>query len=126
MVTRRNIHPFTPIVVINHPLSASSIYYDSWHHHYSIYVPDSLFTQSPSKFSLVYLLVCHPPLHTPYISSTNHCLLFAAHAHTIITCFVVVPRLCNLILVSLKTLYLELLFFSLMSLIHLTILISAR
>jgi len=24
-----------------------------------------------------------PPLHTPYISSPNQCLLFAAHAHTI-------------------------------------------
>jgi len=29
--TRRNIHPITPIVVISHPLSASSIYYDPWH-----------------------------------------------------------------------------------------------
>jgi len=29
--TRRNIHPLTPIVVINHPLSTSSIYYDPWH-----------------------------------------------------------------------------------------------
>ena len=26
--TRRNIHPLTPHVVINHPLSVSSIYYD--------------------------------------------------------------------------------------------------
>jgi len=26
--TRRNIHPLTPIVVISHPLSDSSIYYD--------------------------------------------------------------------------------------------------
>ena len=39
-------------------------------------------------------------LHTPYISSPN--LLFAAHAHTIATCFAIV------ILVSLSTLYLEL------------------
>jgi len=46
-------------------------------------------------------------LHTPYISSPNHCLLFAAHAHTIATCFATVPRLCHLILVSLSTLYLE-------------------
>jgi len=38
------------------------------------------FPQYLSKFSLVYLLAWHPPLHTPYISSTNHCLLFAAHA----------------------------------------------
>jgi len=40
----------------------------------------------------------HPPLHTPYISSPNHYLLFAAHAHTITTCFAVVPRLCHLFL----------------------------
>jgi len=40
------------------------------------------FLQSLSKFSLVlvYLLTWHPPLHTPDISSPNHCLLFAAHA----------------------------------------------
>jgi len=50
----------------------------------------------------------HPPLHTPYISSPNHCLLFAAHDHTITTCFAAVPRLCHLILVSLSILYLEL------------------
>jgi len=95
-----------PIVVISHPLSASSIYYDPWHPPCSIYVPSSLFPQS-SKFSLVYLLAWHPSLHTPYISSPNHCLLFAAHAHTIATCFAVVPRLCHLILVSLSTLYME-------------------
>ena len=40
--------------------------------------------------------------------SPNYCLLFAAHAHTIATCFAVVPRLCRLILVSLSALYLEL------------------
>ena len=52
-------------------------------------------------------LAWHPPLHTPYISSPNHCLLFATHAHTIAVCFAVVPRLCHVILVSLSTLYLE-------------------
>ena len=52
-----------------------------------------LFPQSLSKFSLVYLLAWHPPLHTPFISSPNHCHLFAAHAHTIATCFAVVSRL---------------------------------
>jgi len=51
-------------------------------------------------FSLVYLLAWHPPLHTPYISSPNYCLLFTAHANTVTTCFAVVPRLCPLILVS--------------------------
>jgi len=50
----------------------------------------------------------HPPLHTPYISTPNHCLLFTAHSHTIANCFAVVPRLCHLILVFLSILYLEL------------------
>jgi len=85
--TKRNIHPLTPILIINHPLSASSIYYDPWHPPCSIHVPDSLIAQLLFKFSLVYLLVWHPPLHTPYISWPNHCLLFAAHAHTIAVCF---------------------------------------
>jgi len=90
-------------------LSASSIYYyDPWHPPCSTYMRGSLFPQSFFKFSLVYLLAWYPRLYTPYISSPNHCLLFAAHAHTIATCFVVVPRLCHLILVSLSTLYLEL------------------
>ena len=100
--TRKNIHPLTPIVVINRPLSASSIYYDPWHPPGSIYTPDSLFPQSLSKFSLVYLLAWHPPLHTPYIYSPNHRLLFAIHAHTIATHFTVVPRSCHLILISLS------------------------
>jgi len=39
---------------------------------------------------LVYLLAWHPLLHIPYISSLNHCLLFAAHARTIATCFAAV------------------------------------
>jgi len=94
--------PTHTYLVINHPLSASSIYYDPWHPTYSIYVPDSLFAQSVSKFSLVYLFAWHPPLHTPYISAPNCCLLFAAHVHTTATCFAVVPRLCPLILLSLS------------------------
>ena len=76
----------------------------------SLFSPHGLqsFSTSLSKFSLVYHLAWHPPLHTPYISSPNHYLLFAAHAHTIATCFAVVPRLCHLILVSLSTLYFRL------------------
>jgi len=70
--------------------------------------------------------VCWPGTHTPYISSPNHCLLFATHAHTIATCLSVVPRLCYLILVSLSTLYLELVSCSFTPPIRLTILISAR
>ena len=65
-------------MVINHPLSASSIFYDPWHHPYLIYMPDSLFPQSLSKFSLVYLLAWHPPLHTPYISLLNQ-VFFSEH-----------------------------------------------
>jgi len=54
-------------------------------------------------FTLVYVFAWHPQLHTLYISSPNHCLLFAAHAHTFAAFFAVVPRLCrlcHLILVS--------------------------
>jgi len=51
------------------------------------------FPQSLSKFCLVYLLTWHPQLHTPYISSPSYCILFAARAHTITTCFAVVLRL---------------------------------
>jgi len=53
-------HSLTPIMVISHPLSASFIYYDPWHPPCSIYMPDSLFPQSLSKFSLVYLLGLAP------------------------------------------------------------------
>ena len=104
--------------------SPTYTYYDPWHHSSSIHVPDSLFPQSLSKFSLVYLLAWQPPLHTPYISSSNHCLLFATHVHTIATCFAVVPRLCHLILVTLSTFYFEVSCY-LTPHIHLNILISA-
>jgi len=50
---------------------------------------------------------------------------FAAHAHTIATCFAVVPRLCHLILVSLNPL-LGTFSCSLTPHINLTILISAH
>jgi len=63
----------------------------------------SFFAQSLYKSPLVYLSFWHPSLHTPYISSPNHCLLFAAHAHTIATCFAVVLTLYHLILISLST-----------------------
>jgi len=46
-------------------LSAFSVYYDPWHPPCSICMPRSLFPQSLSKFSLVYLLAWHPQLHTP-------------------------------------------------------------
>ena len=69
--TKRNIHPVTPIVIINCPLSVSSIYYDPWYPPCSIHVPHSLFPQSLSKFFFVCLLAWHPPLHTPYIFFTQ-------------------------------------------------------
>ena len=47
---RRNIHPLTPIMVINCPLYASSIYYDPWHPPCSIHAPDNLFPQSLQVF----------------------------------------------------------------------------
>ena len=53
---------------------------------------------------LVYLLVWNPALYTPYISSPNHCLLFATHVHTIIICFAVVPRLSSIFSLSLHSL----------------------
>jgi len=56
-----------PILIISHPLSGSSIYYNPWHPPCSIYMPDSPFAQPLSNSSLVYLLVWPPPLHTPYV-----------------------------------------------------------
>ena len=53
---------------------------------YSIHVLYSLFPQSLSKFSLVYLLAWHSPLHTSYISFRNtcpyHCNLFCCSTNT--------------------------------------------
>ena len=70
--SKRNIHPLTPILIINYPLSDSSIYCNyfcnRWHPPYSIYMSDSLFAQILSKFSLVYLLVWHSLLHTLCLS----------------------------------------------------------
>jgi len=53
----RNIHPLTPILIINHLLSAASIQRSLAS---SIYVLDSLFAQFLCKSSLVYLSVCNP------------------------------------------------------------------
>jgi len=95
--------PTTLVVVINHPylLSPSTTTHGILRiQSNSIHVLYSLFPQSLSRFSLVYLLACYPPPYTPYISSPNNCLLFAAHAHTIATCSTVVLRLCPLIPVS--------------------------
>jgi len=65
-VPARSIHPLTPIVVINHSLSAPSIYYDPWHPPCSIYVPNSLFAQSIKVFFGLPLAL------TPYTSYSIH------------------------------------------------------
>jgi len=69
-----------------------------WFLHLQQFMASSLFSvhtwqsfSTISKFSLVYRFAWHPQLHTPYISSPNRCLLFTTHAHTIATCFAVVP-----------------------------------
>jgi len=80
--TRRNIHPFTPIVVIDHHLSASSIYYDPRHPLCSIYVPDSLFCCSTEITSSDPSLTLNPLLGTLSCSLTPHIhltILISAH-----------------------------------------------
>jgi len=98
----------TPIMVINHPISASSICYDPWHPPCSVYMPDSLFPQSPS-FLWCTLGLAPSTLYSIHFSP-NCCLLFKSRAITITTCFAVALRLCHLILVSLSILYSELYF----------------
>ena len=85
----------------------------------------TVFFHNLSPSFLVYTFAWHPPLHSLYISSPNHCLLFTAHAHTIATCFALVPRLCHLILLSLSHL-LGSLSCSFTPYMYLTILTSAR
>ena len=79
-----------------HPLSPSSIYNDQWHPLCSFYLLDSPLVQPLSRSCLVFLLVLDPQLHTPYISSPNHHLLFAAHAQTNAACSAAIPMLCHL------------------------------
>ena len=101
--TRRNIHPLTSILVIGHPLSTSFIYYDPQHPLCSVYMPDSPFPQPLSRSSLAFLLVWdHLLLHTTYISSPSHHLLFTTHAHTNAACSDVVPMSCHLFVTSLS------------------------
>ena len=88
------------ILIIGHPLSSSSIYNEQWHPLCSFYVLDSPLVQPFSRSSLVFLLVLNPQLHTPYISSPNYHLLFAAHAHTNAACSAAIPMLCHVYLVS--------------------------
>ena len=105
--TRRIIHPLN---YPDHHPTFISFFHLLWSiaSSRSIYVLDDLFAQTLSKSSLVYLLLWSPPPHIAYISSPNQCLIFAAHAHTIATCFAVVSRLYHLFLICLSTLYLGL------------------
>jgi len=65
-------HPLTPILIIGHPLSTSSIYYDPQYLLCSVYVLDSPLWQPLIRSSLVFLLVSDPVLHIPCISSPSH------------------------------------------------------
>jgi len=60
----------------------------------SLFNPCALQSFSTISLQVFFGLPLGPPLHTPYISSPNHYLLFATHAHTIATCFVEVLKLC--------------------------------
>jgi len=89
-------------MVISNPLSASSIYYDPWHPPCLNYVTYSFFPQSLQVFFGLPFDLAPSTSYSIHLF-TNHCLLFAVHAYTIATCFAAVPRLCHLILVSLKS-----------------------
>ena len=102
--TRRNIHPLTPHLLINHPyhLPPSTT-------NHSIILAQSMYignlsAQPLTMSSSAYLWVWSPLLHTPYTSSPNHYHPFATHVHTIVACFVVIATLCPLFLVSLNSL----------------------
>jgi len=69
-ITRRHIHPLTPIVVINHLFYTSSIYYHPWHPPHSIYMPVSLVLEISLQFFFVLYLVI-----TPYTSYSIHLFL---------------------------------------------------
>jgi len=122
--TKRNIHPLTPIMVINHPLSASSIYYNPWYPRCSIYVPDSLFPQSVSKFSWVTSCPGTPTSYSiHFFFQSLSCVQSTCPYHWNLFC-------CSIeIMSSDPSLSLNRLFgtlpFSLTPHIHLTILISA-
>ena len=70
-------HPLTPIQIIGHPLSSSSIYNDQWHPLCSLYVLDSPLVQPLSRplwssswpWTLDFIL--HTFLH-PIITFSQH------------------------------------------------------
>ena len=93
--TRRNTHPLTPILVVGHPLSTSSIHRDPQYPSCSAYVPDNPPRQPLSRSSLVLPLVLYPPLHTPCTPSPSHHHPPAAHAHTNAACTAATPMPCR-------------------------------
>ena len=46
--------------------------------------PKSCWKCHSGSLALVYLVAWHPPLHTPYISSPNYCLLFTPRARCLL------------------------------------------
>jgi len=94
-----NMHTHACVLVRTH-VCTHTHYYDPWHPPCSVYVPDSLFPQSPSfLWSTAWLA---PSISYSIHFFTQSLSSFAAHAHTITTCFALVLRLCRLILVSLS------------------------
>jgi len=84
--------PLTPILIISHPLSTSSIYY----HLLVQFACLTVHFHNLPWSSLVFLLVLGSLHHTAYISSPSHHHLFATRAHTIAACSAVIPMLCHL------------------------------
>jgi len=128
--TRRNSHPLTPILIINHPLSAIILYLlpASIAIHGILLVQFTCLTVFLNNlwpsflWSTSWTGIVHLILHT-FIHSI---LLFAAHAHTIATSFAAVPKIISSNPgLSLNSL-LGTLSFSLMPHIHLTASLSAE
>jgi len=83
--TRRNIHPLTPILIINHPLSASSIYCDRSLSF--LYLELFSLTTNTSDHSHLCPLKCHPiflsyrPGLTSMQHSTSHTIAVQSPSH---------------------------------------------
>jgi len=83
-------------IIINRILSALYIEYDQEHVICLIHMPNNVYPLYLSNFCSVYLLAWHAPVHILYIPSSNHCLLFTTHAHTVAFYFALVTKLCHL------------------------------
>jgi len=124
LVPEETFHQLTAVMVISHPLSASSIYYDPWHPPCSIYVPDSLFPQSPSFLWLPLGLAPSTSYSTHFFtqSLSSFCSTWPYH-HNLFCCSTEIMS--SNASLSLNPL-LGTLSCSFMPHIHLTILISAH